>query len=100
MAADGFHEKPLRAWQSKDLFHKSIKRSFAQIFCLRRDALNRRAASDKPVCPLAAITLFIVGGAVFKTLDFVLFLRKLPLDLFFLGPVKIYAQNCLQAPAE
>ena len=34
--------------------------------------------------PLAAITLFIVGGAVYKTLDFVLFLRKLPLDLFFL----------------
>lgn len=85
MAADSFHEKPLRVWQSKDLFHKSIKRSFAQILCLRCDALNRRAASDKPVRSLAAITLFIVGGAVLKTLDFVLFLRKLPLDLFFLG---------------
>ena len=66
MAADSFHEKPLRVWQSKDLFHKSIKRSFAQIFCLRCDALNRRAAGDKPV------------------LNFVLLLRKLTLDLFFL----------------
>ena len=28
--------------------------------------------------------LFIVGGAVLKALDFVLLLRKLPLDLFFL----------------
>lgn len=49
-----------------------------------RHFLDGRAASDKPVRPLAPFSLFIVGGAVFKTLDFVLFLRKLPLDLFFL----------------
>ena len=34
--------------------------------------------------PLAPFSLFIVGGAVFKALDFVLLLRKLTLDLFFL----------------
>ena len=84
MAADSFHEKPLRVWQSKDLFHKSIKRSFAQIFCLRCDALNRRAAGDKPVRPLAPFSLFVVGGTVFEPLNFVLLLRKLTLDLFFL----------------
>ena len=85
MAADSFHEKPLRVRQSKDLFCKGIKRSFAQIFCLRCDAFNSSTAGDKPVRPLAAITLFIVGGAVLKPLNFVLLLRKLPLDLFFLG---------------
>ena len=83
--ADGFREQPLRVWQSKDLFRKSIKRSFAQLFRLRSDALNGCTAGDKPVCPLAPIFLFIVGGAVLKALDFVLFLRKLPLDLFFLS---------------
>ena len=35
--------------------------------------------------PLAPFSLFIVGGAVLKALDFVLFLRKLPLHLFFLS---------------
>ena len=35
--------------------------------------------------PLAPFSLFIVSGAVLKALDFVLFLRKLPLHLFFLG---------------
>ena len=85
MVADSIREQPLCVWQGENPFCKSVKRGFAQIFRLRCDALNRRAASDKPVRSLAAITLFIVGGAVFKTLDFVLFLRKLPLDLFFLG---------------
>ena len=36
-------------------------------------------------CPLAPISLFIVGSTVFEPLDFVLLLRKLALDLFFLG---------------
>ena len=84
MAADSFHKKPLRIWQSKDLFGKGVKPGFAQLFRLRCDTLDGCAASDKPVRPLAAITLFIVGGAVLKPLNFVLLLRKLPLDLFFL----------------
>ena len=36
------------------------------------------------VRPLAPISLFIVGGAVFEALNFVLLLCKLTLDLFFL----------------
>ena len=85
MISDGFCEQSLRVWQSKDLFGKSIKRAFAQILCLRCDTLDGCATGDEPVRPLAAITLFIVGGAVFKALDFVLLLRKLALHLFFLG---------------
>ena len=84
MIADGFREQSLCVRQSKDLFHKSIKRSFAQIFCLRCDALDGCATGDKPVRPLAPFSLFIVGGTVLKALDLVLLLRKLPLDLFFL----------------
>ena len=84
MAADSFHEKPLRVWQGENPFCKSVKRGFVQLFRLRCDTLDGCAASDKPVRPLAPFSLFLVGGAVFKTRDFVLFLRKLPLDLFFL----------------
>ena len=83
--ADGSREQYLCVRQSKDLFGKGVKRGFAQILCLRCDALDGSTTGDKPVRPLAPISLFIVGGAVFKTLDFVLLLRKLPLDLFFLG---------------
>ena len=77
-------EQPLRVWQRKDLFGKSIKRGFAQILRLRCNALNSSAASDKPVRPLAAVTFFVVGGAVLEPLNSVLLLRKLPLDPFFL----------------
>ena len=63
----------------------SVKRSFAQIFHLRCDTLNRCTTGDKPVRPLAPFSLCIVGGAVFKPLDFVLLLRKLTLDLFLFG---------------
>ena len=85
MIADGFCEQPLRVWQSKDLFRESVKRGFAQILRLRCDALNGSTTGDKPVRPLAPLSLFIVGGAVFKALDFVLFLCKLTLDRFFLS---------------
>ena len=85
MAADSFHEKPLHIRQSKDLFGKGVKPGFAQLFRLRCDTLDGCATGDEPVRPLAPFSLFVVGGAVFKTLDFVLFLRKLPLHLFFLG---------------
>jgi hypothetical protein len=83
--ATGFYEQSLCVWQGKDLFRESVKRAFTQILRLRCDALDGCATGDKPVCPLAPFSLFIVGGAVLKALDFVLFLRKLTLDLFFLG---------------
>ena len=85
MVADSFYEQSLCVRQSKYLFRESVKLGFAQILRLRCDALNRCATSDKPVRTLAPISLFVVGGAVFKALDFVLLLRKLPLDPFFLG---------------
>ena len=83
--ATGFYEQSLCVWQGKDLFCKGIKRSFAQILCLRCNALNRRTTGDKPVRTLAPISLCIVGGAVFKPLDYVLFLYKLAFDFLFLG---------------
>ena len=85
MAADSFHEKPLRIWQSKDLFGKGVKPGFAQLFRLRCDTLDGCATGDEPVRPLAPFSLFVVGGTVFEPLNFVLFLRKLTLDPFFLG---------------
>ncbi|OLA41956.1 MAG: hypothetical protein BHW36_08720 [Firmicutes bacterium CAG:24053_14] len=84
MVADGFRKQPLCGWQSKDLFGKSVKRAFTQILRLRCNALDGCTTGDKPVRPLAPISFFIVGGSVFKALDFVLFLRKLTLHLFFL----------------
>ena len=84
MAADSFREQSLRVRQRKDLFGKSVKLGFAQLFRLRSNTLNGSTTGDKPVCPLAPISLFIVGGAVFEALNFVLLLCKLTLDLFFL----------------
>ena len=75
----------MRIWQSKDLFGKGVKPGFAQLFRLRCDTLDGCATGDEPVRPLAPFSLFVVGGAVLKALDFVLLLRKLPLHLFFLG---------------
>ena len=85
MIADGFREQSLCVRQSKDLFGKSVKRGFAQLFRLRCDALDGCATGDKPVRPLAPFSLFIVGGAVLKALDFVLLLCKLAFDFLFLG---------------
>ena len=85
MVADNFREQPLRVRQSKELFGKSVKRGFTQILRLRCNALNGSAASDKPVCSLAPISLFVVGGAVLKALDFMLLLHKLPLECFLFG---------------
>ena len=84
MIADGFREQSLCVRQSKDLFGKSVKLGFAQLFRLRCDTLDGCATGDEPVRPLAPISFFIVGGSVFKALNFVLFLRKLPLLLVFL----------------
>ena len=85
MAADSFREQSLYVRQHKNLFCKSVKLGFAQILCPRCNALNGSTTGDKPVRPLAPFSFFIVGGSVFKALNFVLFLRKLPLHLFFLG---------------
>ena len=85
MVADSFREQPLCVWQGENPFCKSVKRGFAQIFRLRCDALDGCATGDKPVRPLAPLSLFIVGGAVLKALDLVLLLCKLPLDFLFLG---------------
>ena len=85
MVADSIREQPLCVWQGENPFCKSVKRGFAQIFRLRCDALDGCATGDKPVRPLAPLSLFVVGGTVFKPLDFVLLLCKLPLDVFFLG---------------
>ena len=85
MISDGFCEQSLRVCQRKDLFGKSIKRAFAQILCLRCDALNGCTTGDEPVRPLAPFSLFVVGGTVLKALDYVLFLYKLAFDFLFLG---------------
>ena len=85
MIADGFCEQSLCLWQCKDLFGKRVKIGFAQILRLRCNALDRCTTGDKPVRPLAAVAFFVVGGAVFEPLDFVLLLCKLALHLFFLG---------------
>ena len=85
MIADSFREQSLRVRQSKDLFCKSVKCSLAQILRLRSNALNGSTTGDKPVRPLAPFSFFVVGGTIFEPLNFVLFLCKLPLDLFFLG---------------
>ena len=84
MIATGFYEQSLCVWQGKDLFGKSVKLGFAQLFRLRCDTLDGCATGDEPVRPLAPFSLFVVGGAVLKALDFVLLLYKLPLELFFL----------------
>lgn len=82
---DRFHEQTFDLRQVKNLFGKGIKLGFGQSFCQRCNTLNRRATSDKPVRPLAPISLFVVGGAVFKAMNFVPLLCKLPLDVFFLS---------------
>jgi len=85
MISDGFCEQSLRVWQSKDLFGKSVKRAFTQILRLRCNALDGCTTGDKPVCPLAPFSLCIVGSAVFKPLDYVLFMYKLAFNFLFLG---------------
>ena len=85
VVADSIREQPLCVWQGENPFCKSVKRGFAQIFRLRCDALDGCATGDKPVRPLAPLSLFVVGGAVFKPLDYVLFLYKLAFDFLFLG---------------
>ena len=85
MFVNRFHEQTFDLRQGKSFFGKGIKLGFGQSFCQRCDTLDRRATSDKPVCPLAPISLFVISGAVFQTLLLVLFLCKLLLNFIFLG---------------
>ena len=85
MFVDRFHEQTFDLRQVKNLFGKGIKLGFGQSFCLRCDALNRRATGDKVVRPFAPISFFVVGGTVFEALDFVPLLYKLLINFFFLG---------------
>ena len=85
MVADGFCEQSLCVRQSEDLFGKSVKLGFAQLFRLRCDTLNRCATGDKVMRPFAPISLFVVGDSVFQTLFLVLLLCKLAFNFLFLG---------------
>ena len=88
MIADGFREQSLCVRQRKDLFGKSVKLGFAQLFRLRSNALNGSTTGDKPVRPLAPISLFVVCGTVFKLLLFVLELQELAF-FFPLSPLPV-----------
>ena len=82
---DRLHEQALNLQDGKGFFSKGVKLGFGQNLCQRCDAFNGCATSDKVVRPLAPISLCIVGGAVFKPLDYVLFLYKLAFNFLFLG---------------
>ena len=74
----------------KTLCFHGVRRDFGHavsffISSSQRDKAQPVVLDMDVLYPLAPFSLFIVGGAVLKALDFVLFLRKLPLHLFFLG---------------
>lgn len=82
---DRLHEQALNLQDGKGFFSKGVKLGFGQNLCQRCDAFNGCATSDKVVRPLAPITFFVVGDAVFKLLFFVLELRDLAFIFRFLG---------------
>ena len=82
---DGFCQQALDLRQVKNLFGKGIELGFGQSFCQRCNALDGCTTGDKVVRPLAPISLFVIGSAVFKALDFVPLLYKLLLNFSFLG---------------
>ena len=82
---DGLHEQALDFRQGEGFFHKGVKFGFGQNLCQRCNAFNGCSTGDKMMCPLAPISLFVVGGAVLKALDFMLLLHKLPLECFLFG---------------
>ena len=85
MFVDHFHEQALDLRQGEGFFRKGVELSFSQNLCKRSHALNSSSTGDKPVCPLPAVTLFVVGGTVFKLLLFVPELGKLALIGGYLG---------------
>ena len=69
---DRFHEQALYLRDGKGFFRKGVKLGFGQNLCQRCDAFNGCATGDKMVRPLAPISFFVVGDAVFKLLFFCL----------------------------
>ena len=84
MFVDRFHKKALDLWDGKGFFGKGIKLGFSQNLCQRCDAFNGCATGDKVVRPLAPISFFVVGDAIFNLLFFVLELRELAFVFRFL----------------
>ena len=82
---DRFHKQALDLRDDKSFFRKGVKLGFGQNLCQRCDTFNGCATSDKVVRPLAPITFFVVGDAVFNLLLFVLELRELAFVFLFLG---------------
>ena len=85
MFVDCFHEQALDLRDGKSFFRKGVKLGFGQTLCQRCDTFNGCATGDKVVRPLAPITFFVVGNAVFNLLFFVLELRELAFIFRFLG---------------
>ena len=82
---DRFHEQAFDLRDGKSFFRKCVKLGFGQNLCQRCDTFNGCATGDKMVRPLAPISFFVVGDAVFKLLLFVSELRELAFILRFLG---------------
>ena len=68
----------------KSFFSKGVKLGFGQNLCQRCNTFNGCATGDKVVRPLAPISLFVVGDAIFNLLFFVLELRELAFIFRFL----------------
>ena len=68
--------------QRKDVFHQLCHFGACEIFDLRGKALNRAAQIAKAVGALGAFTFLQILLSILQTLQLVLFLCKLCLDLF------------------
>ena len=71
--------------QGKDVFHQLCHFGACEIFDLRGKALNRAAQIAKAVGALGAFAFLQILLSVLQTLQLVLFLCKLCLDLFLFG---------------
>ena len=71
--------------QGKDVFHQLCHFGACEIFDLRGKALNRAAQIAKAVGSLGAFAFLQILLSVLKTVELVLFLCKLCLDLFLFG---------------
>ena len=84
MFVDRFHKQALDLRDGKSFFSKGVKLGFGQNLCQRCNTFNGCATGDKVVRPLAPISLFVVGDAIFNLLFFVLELRELAFIFRFL----------------
>ena len=71
--------------QGKDVFHQLCHFGACEIFDLRGKALNRAAQIAKAVGALGAFAFLQILLSILQTLQLVLFLCKLCLDLFLFG---------------